>query len=316
MIDKYGRNINYLRVSVTDLCQYRCSYCIPEDGIKQLSHKEMLSLEEMYYIIHEFARQGVNKIRFTGGEPLIKKGLLGLIDSVSRIDTIKDIALTTNGVLLEKMAHQLKRNGLNRVNISLDTLNSEKYTKITKTGNLSDVIKGIDSAVDAGLKVKFNTVLMKGINDDEIKDLIQLTKKYNADVRFIELMPIGLNSEFAKTHFMSFDQVLGMVDLKPSQTDDMSAPTKYFRYEDNVGKVGFITAMSSHFCDKCNRMRLTVDGKLKPCLHSNKEIDVKASIRNCEDIGKVIQNAILSKPQKHMLDENYIIERGMSRIGG
>lgn len=316
MTDNYGRDINYLRVSVTDLCQFRCTYCIPENGIKQLDHREILSLEEIYSVIREFSALGVNKIRFTGGEPLVRKGLLGLIESVSRLEKIKDIAMTTNGALLGDMAQPLKNSGLHRVNISLDTLNEKKFREITRVGELSDVIKGIEAAKSAGLGVKFNVVLMKNFNDDEIIDLINLTKTYDADVRFIELMPIGENQEFVTRHFMSCDEILKMVDLKPMITDDSHAPTKYYKYDNAKARVGFITAMSSHFCNQCNRMRLTSDGKLKPCLHSNQEIDIKQAIRNSENLSEVIRGAVKSKPEKHYLSENQIIDRGMSKIGG
>lgn len=316
MIDEYGRNINYLRVSVTDLCQYRCSYCVPQEGVAHLQHKDILSLEEIYTVIREFSLLGVNKVRLTGGEPLIRKGILGLIESISRLKNINDIALTTNGELLEKMAPILKAKGLNRVNISIDTLNEAKFRDITKVGELSHVIAGIEAAKNVGLGVKFNVVLMKGINDDEILDIIELTQKYDADVRFIELMPIGAQQDFAKKHFMSCDKILEKVELYPMISDDPHAPTKYFRYKNAKGRVGFITAMSSHFCDQCNRMRLTSDGKLKPCLHSNKEIDIKNAIRGGEDLREIITNAIKQKPQKHHLLENETISRGMSTIGG
>lgn len=316
LTDNYGRTINYLRVSVTDLCQFRCSYCIPEEGIKQLDHRELLSLEEIYTVIREFTMLGVDKVRFTGGEPLVRKGILGLIESVSRLEKIKDIAMTTNGALLEQMAKPLKKNGLQRVNISIDTLNEKKFREVTRTGQLSDVIKGIEAAKKEGLGVKFNVVLMKDFNDDEIEDLIELTKIYDADVRFIELMPIGDNQSYAKAHFMPCEDILKRVDLRPLISDDPHAPTKYYRYGNAPGRVGFITAMSSHFCGDCNRMRLTSDGKLKPCLHTNKEIDLRNAIRNSENLGDIIKSAIKSKPEKHYLLENQIIDRGMSRIGG
>lgn len=316
MIDNYGRNINYLRVSVTDLCQFRCTYCIPEKGIKQLKHSEILSLEEIYTVIRECSTLGVDKIRFTGGEPLVRKGLMGLIKSVSRLEKIKDIAMTTNGALLGNMAQSLKNSGLHRVNISLDTLNENKFKAVTRVGELKDVIRGVEAAKVAGLGVKFNVVLMKDFNDDEIEDLIKLTRIYDADVRFIELMPIGENQEFAVKHFMSCDEILKTFELRPMMTDDPHAPTRYYKYGNAKGRVGFITAMSSHFCSQCNRIRLTSDGKLKPCLHSNQEIDLRKAIRNSDNLSEVIIGAIKSKPEKHHLVENQIIDRGMSRIGG
>lgn len=316
MNDDYGRSINYLRVSVTDRCQFRCTYCIPENGIEQMNHKEILSLEEIYTVIRKFTMLGVDKVRFTGGEPLVRKGILGLVESVAGLEKIKDIAMTTNGALLEKMAKPLKNNGLQRVNISLDTLNENKFREITRTGELSDVIKGIEAAKKEGLGVKFNVVLMKDFNDDEIEDLIELTNIYQADVRFIELMPIGENQGYVKTHFMPCEDILKRINLKPIISDDPHAPTKYYRYGNAVGRVGFITAISSHFCGDCNRMRLTSDGKLKPCLHSNKEINLRNAIRKSEDLGEIIKSAIKSKPEKHYLSENRIIERGMSKIGG
>lgn len=316
MNDEFGRNINYLRVSVTDLCQYRCTYCVPQEGMKRLEHKDILGLEEIYAIIREFSLIGVDKVRFTGGEPLIRKGLLGLIESVSRLNNINDIALTTNGAMLQNLAPALKNKGLNRVNISIDTLDEAKFRKITKTGELKDVIAGVEAAKESGLGVKFNVVLMKGVNDDEVHNMIELTEKYDADVRFIELMPIGSQQDFAKKHFMSCEKILEKVDLQPMITDDPHAPTKYYRYKNAKGRVGFITAMSSHFCNQCNRMRLTSDGKLKPCLHSNTEIDIKEALRGGEDLREIIMNAVKSKPQQHHLLEDNIITRGMSTIGG
>lgn len=317
MIDRFGRDINYLRVSVTDRCNFRCQYCMPHDGVKTMAHEDLLSFEEMFLVIHQFVSIGVKKVRLTGGEPLVRKGILGFIQSLSRINALEDIALTTNGALLKSMAADLKRSGLHRVNISLDTLKPDRFTLLTRGGNLQDVLDGISEARSVGLKVKINCVLNKDINIDEIVHFVNLSRDWKLDVRFIELMPIGENVDYAIKHFVSTDEVLRQCpDLTPVEALDPSSPARYYQLPEAIGKVGLISPLSCNFCNDCNRLRLTPDGKLKPCLHNDLEIDLRAPLRNGENIMPYIMEAINVKPQKHLLDQHKTIIRQMSQIGG
>lgn len=321
MKDTLGRNINYLRISVTDLCNMRCRYCMPEEGISKKDHNEILSLEEIFEVVKVASALGVNKVRITGGEPLVRKGLLKLVENIASLGTIKDLALTTNGVLLKKYAKALKEAGLNRVNISLDTLNETKYEEITRGGKLSGVIEGLEEAKKVGLlPLKINVVLIGGFNDGEIREFAQLTVNEPVDVRFIELMPIGQAAGWAKTNFISNHTVKEQIsELIPIYAGDRSSPAKYYRLPNGNGKVGLINPISSHFCKYCNRMRLTADGRLKPCLHSNQEVDVKLAVRNgLKDLQEILAQAILAKPAQHKLNDqdNEPIHRDMFRIGG
>lgn len=318
MRDSFGRNINYLRVSLTDRCNLRCRYCMPEEGINpKLDHEDIITLEETYELIKSFVNLGIDKIRFTGGEPLVRKGVLDLTYKVSKLEGIKDIAMTTNGLLLKDMAKSLKEAGLNRVNISLDTLDEYKYYNITRGGKLSRVLEGIEEALKVGLwPIKINTVLIGGFNDDEVVDLVNLTKK-GIDIRFIELMPIGQAVDFAQEKFVSNDKVLGLVQsLKPVDKEDPSSPANYYALPNATGKVGLINPISCKFCNSCNRVRLTSTGKLKLCLHSNREIDLKKPLRDGKDLDKIVMEAILTKEEKHRLEEEEYINRNMNQIGG
>lgn len=318
MEDSFGRNINYLRISLTDRCNLRCKYCMPEDGIDKCDHSDILSLEEIYEIIVNFVELGVDKIRFTGGEPLVRKGIVDLISKVSRLEGIRDIAMTTNGIFLKDMASDLKAAGLKRVNISLDTLNSEKYKTITRCGDLQKVLDGIKEAKRVGLTpIKINTVLIGGFNEDEIESLVDLTRKDNIDVRFIELMPIGEASSWAKEKFISNERVLEKIkQLEPVKREDISSPAMYYKLPGAKGKVGIINPISCKFCENCNRVRLTSNGKLKMCLHSNREIDLKTPLRNGMDLKELIIKSIGEKEESHHLEEGQYISRNMNEIGG
>lgn len=320
MKDTLGRRINYLRVSVTDLCNLRCKYCMPEKGICKKEHEDILSLEEIFQVVKASVELGIDKIRLTGGEPLVRKGLVELIESIGKLEGVKDLALTTNGIMLKNYAKDLKAAGLNRVNISLDTLSAEKYHDITRGGSLKNVLEGIEEARKVGLEpIKINMVVIGGFNDHEVGDFAKLTTE-GMDIRFIELMPIGQASSWAKHNFISNEQIKNQIEgLIPAYDTDKSSPAKYYKLSGASGKIGFINPISSHFCKYCNRMRLTADGKLKPCLHSDREIDIKAILReNKGDLRKTIEEAILAKPNKHKLNEkNYKpIARDMVRIGG
>lgn len=318
MKDSYGRIINYLRISITDKCNLRCKYCMPEDGVHKIGHSEILTYEEIEEIARVFVSLGIDKIRITGGEPLIKKGILSLIKNIGEIENLKDFAITTNGILLKKYAKDLKELGVNRINISLDTLNSEKYKEITRGGDLNKVLEGIAEAKKVGFApIKLNVVLIGGLNDDEIEDFVKLTIEDDIEVRFIELMPIGQAKNWALDKFISNKIVLDKVkELREVPYQDISSPAKYYALPNSKGKVGLINAISCKFCSTCNRVRLTSDGNLKLCLHSNEEIDLKIPLRKGEDIKKIIINAIERKPEAHNLEKGECIVRNMGSIGG
>lgn len=312
MKDDYGREIDYLRISVTDRCNLRCRYCMPEGGVKWFPKSEILTFEEILKVCSVAAGLGFKKFRLTGGEPLVRLGILDFIKGLSEIDGVQDIAMTTNGILLGDMAYGLKEAGLNRVNVSLDTLNPEKFNYMTRGGNLERVLDGIKKALYAGLyPVKINTVLIKGFNDDEIDELIGLTRLYPVDVRFIELMPIG---QAADMEYTSCDIVLEGRDLIPVGEDGVAS---YYRLENAMGKVGLIRPMSCKFCSDCNRLRLTSDGRLKPCLLKDLEVDLKGPLRDGEDIAPVIKKALDIKPKEHEANAGvYLQNRDMYEIGG
>lgn len=317
MIDAFGRDLRYLRISITDRCNFRCQYCMPEDGIESISHEDLLSFEEISTLVSHFVKLGVTKIRLTGGEPLVRKDVVSLIKMISSHKEVNDIALTTNAALLKDMAKDLKDAGLNRVNISLDSLKADRFSWITRGGKLENVYKGIEEAKKVGLGIKINCVINKGINDDEIDDFIQLTIDEGFDVRFIELMPIGETAEYAKKYFYSNQLILkNHPNLKAVKAEDMSSPASYYQCKDAKGRVGLISPLSCNFCANCNRMRLTSDGKLRPCLHSDIEIDLKEALRKGDDIDELIQTVVDIKPEKHLLEEHKYIVRTMNKIGG
>ena len=326
MKDELGRNINYLRISVTDRCNLRCRYCMPEEGIEKKENLDILTLEEIFEVVKVCADLGTNKIRITGGEPLVRRDLTELIERITALESIKDLALTTNGSLLKKYARELKKAGLKRINISLDTMDDKKYEYLTRGGKLKDVLEGFHEALEVGLKpIKINTVLTKGFNEDEIGDFIRLTQNYDIDVRFIELMPLGHTAGFASKHYISNLVVLERYrELELVEAADKSSPAMYYKLPGAKGRVGFINPISHKFCDNCNRLRLTADGKLKPCLHSNLEIDVKEILRdrNSDDrylaLQKAVEEAVQAKPGHHTLNDLYNkpIDRDMYTIGG
>lgn len=320
MKDNFGREIKYLRISVTDLCNLRCKYCMPESGIDKKPHFNILSFEEIYQIAKASVELGIDKIRITGGEPLVRKDIVTLVEKLASIDGIKDLAMTTNGILLKDYATDLKKAGLNRVNISLDTLYEDRYTDITRGGNIYDVMDGLEGAIVAGLTpVKINTVIIKGFNDDEIMNFVQLTLNEPLYIRFIELMPIGQVGTSGKYEFVSNEEILSKLQgIKPVKMED-GAVAKYYQFPGALGKIGFINPISDHFCSDCNKIRLTSDGKLKPCLHSNEEIDLK-EVLDKNDFGllkETIKQTIINKPERHYLKENpEIVSREMNKIGG
>ncbi len=320
--DSFQRPINYLRISVTDRCNFRCTYCMPPEGVCLMPRQDILSYEEIFTIVGAAADLGINKVRITGGEPLVRAGLAKLIGMLKGIDAIDDISLTTNGSLLARHAIELKRAGLRRVNVSLDTLHPSRFSQISRGGNIGDVLKGIQAAKQAGLNpVKINMVVMAGVNDDEILDFATKTINEEWHVRFIELMPFGKGTG---SQFISVSDIrrrlepLGQLD--PCAMSVGNGPAKYFRLPNARGTIGFITPVSEHFCFRCNRLRLTADGKLRLCLLSEKEIDLRQPLRSGAspaELERLIAAAVASKPLGHQLAEGQVPQgRPFSQIGG
>ncbi|MDO5755518.1 MAG: GTP 3',8-cyclase MoaA [Tissierellia bacterium] len=313
MKDRFGREIDYLRISVTDKCNLRCRYCMPEDGVQLLSHKEVLTIDEYLKIVAIFQKKGIRKIRLTGGEPLVKKGILDLIKGIRDLG-IEEIAMTTNGVLLGEKARDLKKAGLDRVNISLDTLDPEKFKELTRGGDLQDVLGGIRACQKEGLEpVKINTVLVKGFNDKEVSRLISWAGEEKIILRFIELMPIGEAIQY-KDQQMFFDQ-WNKGDFEPLPGKPLGGPARYYRHKSGA-TVGFINPVSCQFCEDCNRLRLDCKGNLILCLHSTEKINLKKPLRTGEDVEKIIDRAILEKPESHHLNEGQYNPSQMNTIGG
>ncbi len=313
MKDRFGRNITYLRISVTDLCNLRCKYCMPESGVESLCHSDILSIEEIVEIVKVASKNGIKKIRLTGGEPLVRRGFINLCKQISKIDEIEDIAITTNGVYLKEMADELFENKVRRINFSLDTLIKEKYNDITRRNDFDKTMESLFYAIKKGFKVKINVVLIGGFNDDEIEDFVNLANKYNLEVRFIELMQIGETANWSKDKFVSNKIVLEKVPKL--EFDGVSGVAKIYKIKGQKGRIGLISPISCSFCEDCNRIRLTSDGKLKPCLHSKDEINLKGL--SGEELEEVFKRGIYEKPEKHHLEDGKSESaRDMNKIGG
>jgi cyclic pyranopterin phosphate synthase len=324
-LDSFGRSINYLRISVTDRCNLRCLYCMPPEGVPQISHSEILSYEEIWTVVRVAAELGIYKIRLTGGEPLVRADSPKLIKMLSQIEGIEELSLTTNGTFLKKYALELKQAGLSRVNVSLDTLKPDKFRYITRLGKLKTVLEGIEAAKEAGFgPVKINTVVMRGINDDEILDFARMTYEDGWHVRFIELMPFKGVAEFVPSvELRQHISLLGKLEPCPDSIEITgNGPAMYYRLAGARGTIGFISPLTEpSFCSRCNRMRLTSDGKLRPCLLGEDEIDLKIPLRNnasMEELKSLILKAVASKPEHHNLEGGNIrlVNRKMSQIGG
>ena len=332
--DHFERTIDYMRISVTDRCNLRCIYCMPSRGLVPMEHKEILRYEEIVRILKIAVRVGVRKVRLTGGEPLARKDIPYLIKLIKSIEGIRDLSLTTNGILLARYADKLAEAGLDRVNISLDSLKPERYREITRGGDINAVFSGIEAAEKAGLDpVKINVVPIRGINDDEILDFALMTLKYPYQVRFIEFMPFGMPGVWKPERLIPSEETRSVVEhigpLTPVKLRK-SGPARYFRFEGAAGVLGFISPLSNHFCGECNRLRLTADGKLRPCLFSETEIDLKSVLRSDAadaEIERLIRFSIEIKPEgHHMRIQNAEFRRSanaqkgatrpMSRIGG
>ena len=322
LADSYQRPVNYLRISVTDRCNLRCIYCMPPEGVPLMSHDEILTYEEVFVVAKAAAQLGIIKLRITGGEPLVRADLSRLVSMLAGIEGIDDISLTTNGMLLERFAGELRQAGLHRINVSLDSLREDRFHAITRVGDLQPVLRGIDAARRAGLNpVKTNSVVIRGINEDEVIDFARLTLEDDWHVRFIEYMPFD-NGEERSQMFVPVsemrEQLKPLGKLEPSPRSG-NGPAKYFRFSSAKGTVGFISAISEHFCEGCNRLRLTADGKLRPCLFSDEEIDMRGPLRQgatAEDLKDLIREAVSRKPKGHRLRAGVACHRYMAQIGG
>lgn len=317
MIDSYGRDIRYLRLSVTERCNLRCRYCMPEDGICKKPREAMLTEEEIVTAVEAAAALGITKLRVTGGEPLVKKNILSICEKSAAVEGIREVCITTNGTLLPQLAKPLKEAGVKRVNLSLDTLNPEKYTHITRIGTLDQALAGLDAALHAGFeKIKINAVLIGGFNDDEIGDLAELTRRYPVDMRFIEMMPMYDSGDFDASAFIPYTRVLERLPELTSATQD-GGVAKLYRLPGAMGNIGLISPVSAHFCAECNRIRITADGKVKPCLHSGDEYSLKGL--DFAGMKQVLETAIWGKPAWHGdLDAIHRSKAGrnMNQIGG
>jgi cyclic pyranopterin phosphate synthase len=322
--DSFQRPINYLRISVTDRCNLRCQYCMPEAGVALMPHEDVLTYEEIITIVRAASELGINKVRLTGGEPLVRLGLEELVRMLAQVEGIDDISLTTNGTLLAKHASSLHEAGLRRVNVSLDTLKPERFREITRCGNLADTLAGITAARDAGLDpVKINCVVMAGFNEDELTDFALKTRDDGWHVRFIEHMPVS-GDESIDSKFVSVRDVRKRIEtlgtLEPASVSAGNGPAKYFKLPGAGGTIGFITPVTEHFCYQCNRLRLTADGKLRLCLLHEDEIDLRAPLRggaSVEELKGIIGQAILAKPASHHLVEGRGHKgRPFSQVGG
>lgn len=314
MKDGYGRDIYYLRLSVTDLCNLRCVYCMPAGGVEKRRHEDVLTVEELEEIARSAGRCGRRKIRLTGGEPLVRRGIVDICARTAAAPGVEEVCMTTNGLLLPKLAPELRKAGLRRVNISLDTLSPELYRELTRVGNIEDGVSGLKAALDNFETVKINAVLIGGTNEPEIRQMVYITKDAPVELRFIELMPIGECAHWPRERFLENSAVLEAVpELEPCGT---SGVARLFSLPNARGRVGLISPLSSHFCPECNRIRITPDGRLKPCLHSAQEIELRGF--HGAELDAKLREGICAKPMRHHLSPASPSEslRGMSRIGG
>jgi cyclic pyranopterin phosphate synthase len=323
MRDRLGREIDYLRVSVTDRCNLRCLYCLPPQGIRPKAHDEILHYEEIVRLVEVGVSLGIRRVRLTGGEPLARLGLTKLVAQLAAIPGLEDLSLTTNGTLLAPLAAPLKQAGLKRVKVSLDTLRPERFRAITRRGTLADAWAGIEAALAVGLDpVKINTVALAGVNDDEIGELAALTRRLPLHVRFIEVMPLGADLDWAAAHALPMAAVRSAVEKAgPLEPADVAGagPAAAWRFPGAPGTVGFIAALSEAFCARCNRLRLTADGRLKPCLASDVEVDVRGLLRGGAGTGELkgaFRRALELKPTHHDLASYTGHTRVMCQIGG
>lgn len=326
MVDRHGRNINYLRISITDRCNLRCRYCMPYTGVERIEHGSILSLEEIARLVRIAVGAGIRKVRLTGGEPLVRRNVAQLIRYIREVPEIDDMSLTTNGILFAGMAGELIEAGLDRVNFSLDSLVPEKFRYITRTGNLDPVMSAIDKALELDLHpVKINTVLIRGFNDNEIMDFADLAYKWPLHVRFIEFMPIGDIKYWNRDNIITSRETKNIItqhyQLAEAKKIKGSGPARYYNLEGGQGSVGFISPMSNHFCAECNRIRMTAEGKLRGCLYDKREEDLRQAMHygaSDEQLGQIFMETIKHKPDKHNMNNGWGAEnrRKMYQIGG
>jgi GTP 3',8-cyclase len=324
LIDPYQRSIDYMRVSITDLCNLRCLYCRPPEGVELISHDEILRYEEILAITRVACDLGIRKIRVTGGEPLVRRDVLGFISRLTGMDGIEDVGLTTNGILLASMAQDLRIAGLSRLNVSLDSLRRETFKAITGSDNLDGVLKGITAALNAGFHpVKINVVLLQGLNEEDVPAFARLTQEQPVDVRFIERMPFGGPQLTGSPEPFSARKVLEIIarevgPLKPLERSALDGPATMFTLHGAQGRLGIIDPITGHFCGTCNRLRLTARGTLRPCLLGTREIDIKGPLRRGappEELARIIREAVAAKPMGHHAQCSSIRD-GMNLIGG
>jgi GTP 3',8-cyclase len=325
LIDNHKRRIDYLRLSITDRCNLRCVYCMPQDGMPKLNHHDILTYEEIMRLVRLVSLTGVNKVRITGGEPLVRKNVVHLCRQISALQQISSLSITTNGVLLQDYAELLLAAGIKRINVSLDTLKPEKFALITRKNCFQQVWQGIKTALALGFEpIKLNVVVMKGLNDDEIEALGRLTYAHPFHVRFIEFMPFQADDRGSS--FVSSDEILQRLSkvapLAPVKIENSNGPARHYNFPGAPGKIGIISPISHHFCPTCNRLRVTADGKLRTCLFSQEETDLRELLRggaSDADLVAVIRRAIAQKPERHHLEREIFrkcIGRPMSAIGG
>jgi len=327
LFDNHQRAIDYLRLSITDRCNLRCIYCMPEEGVQFIPHGEILSYEEMLHLVGLCIQQGIRKIRLTGGEPLVRKGFIGFVERLCQLERLEEVTLTTNGVFLKEFARALKDCGICRINVSMDTLKPDRFRQITRRDDYDRVWEGVEEAERAGFNpIKLNVVAMRGINDDEILDFAQLIRKKPYHVRFIELMPVGQENGFwTAERFIPageiFDRIQQAGCLTPVNRDPLDGPAERYTLEGAKGEIGLISALSHHFCERCNRLRLTADGHLRGCLFSEQETDLKTPLREGREdsfILTLVRHTLQNKPESHGLvpSQPRKCTRQMNRIGG
>jgi len=313
-----------LRISVTDLCNLRCVYCMPPEGVEKIKHEEILTFEEITRVVKAALGMGINRFRITGGEPLIRKGILRLVEEMGRLEEIEDFSMTTNGLLLSSLAVPLRESGIQRVNISIDSLKPDTYRRITRGGDLWQVLRGIEAARKAGFnEVKLNTVILKGINENEIFSLLNFAREKKLAIRFIEMMPISTEKIEGESRFLSLDEIKRRIEKKMPleflKSYPGCGPAEYYRTEDKKLTMGFIAPISHNVCRFCNRMRLTAEGKLRPCLASDWELDLRKVLREGggkEEIQDVLLRGIAGKPAAHKFGIKKEFKRKMVAIGG
>ncbi|GAB6098275.1 GTP 3',8-cyclase MoaA [Halanaerocella petrolearia] len=321
LVDSYQRKIDYLRLSITDRCNLRCRYCMPPEGVDYIDHNQILSYEDIVKVVKVGAKLGIRKVRVTGGEPLVRKGAVDLIKMLNNISGIKEVALTTNGLLLTDYVSELVAAGLERVNISLDTLQRDKFKEVTCFDQLQQVIRGIKAAINAGLTpVKINVVVMQGINDDELFDFIALTRQLPVHIRFIEFMPTGSKNNEQEEYYIGIDQLKEEIKKKekllPTQFQQGNGPAYYYQVPDSLGTIGFISPISNSFCSSCNRLRLTSTGELRACLCNEQEVKLQDKLEQGEtELKRAFQLAVRKKGEEHSLEQDDF-QKNMSQIGG